>query len=203
MSEINPNIFNPVKPVERVERERMLGCRGGVYWFTGLSGSGKSTIARGFETALLSMGRMAYVLDGDEIRCGLNRDLGFELDDREENTRRIAEVSRLFAECGVICITSFISPLRQYRETARAIIGADRFFEVYIDTSLAVCEARDPKGLYRKARAGEIPHFTGIDSTYEPPTHPDICIKPEAMDQPAAVRALLDHAGAAGLIRNT
>lgn len=160
----------------RSERERFLGTRGGVLWFTGLSGSGKSTVARALENALIARGRMAYVLDGDEIRNGLNRDLGFTQGDREENIRRIAEVARLFSECGVICITSFISPLRRHREQAKTIIGADRFAEIFIDADLSVCESRDPKGLYKKARAGEISQFTGIDSAYEPPEHPAVRI---------------------------
>lgn len=156
------------------ERWLLLGQRGCVLWLTGLSGSGKSTIARGLEYKLIHAGRTAYVLDGDEIRTGLNRDLGFTQESRSENIRRIAEVARLFAECGIICITSFISPLRTYRDQARQIIGPDRFFEIYLDVSLAVCEDRDPKGMYKKARAGLIKNFTGIDSAYEPPENPDI-----------------------------
>ncbi|HMP90262.1 MAG TPA: adenylyl-sulfate kinase [Kiritimatiellia bacterium] len=201
MSDPGRNLSNPVKPVARVEREKLLGIRGGVYWMTGLSGSGKSTISRGLEKALLDSGRIAYVLDGDEIRTGLSRDLNFSQEDREENIRRIAEVSRMFAECGVICITSFISPLRRYREMARDIIGPERFFEVYIDTDLDVCESRDPKGLYRKARAGEITEFTGIDSAYEPPLCPDIHIKTKAISPTEAINILLEHARAAGLIK--
>jgi len=194
------NIFNPVKPVSRDERERLLGLRGGVLWFTGLSGSGKSTVARALEQALLKRGRIAYVLDGDEIRNGLNRDLGFTQGEREENIRRIAEVSRLFSECGVICITSFISPLRRHREVARKIVGPDRFTEVFIDTSLEVCESRDPKGLYRKARAGEINQFTGIDSAYEPPLHPDIHISTGSVPPDEAVQLLLRHLETNGLL---
>jgi len=169
-------LFNQVKPMSQRERWLLLGQRGCVLWLTGLSGSGKSTIARGLEYKLIHSGRTAYVLDGDEIRTGLNKDLGFTQDSRSENIRRIAEVARLFAECGIICITSFISPLRAYREQARQIIGPDRFFEIYLDVPLAVCEERDPKGMYKKARAGLIKNFTGIDSAYEPPGKPDITL---------------------------
>lgn len=188
-----PNIFNQVKPIPREEREKLLGARGGVLWFTGLSGSGKSTIARALENALISTGRMAFVLDGDEVRTRLNRDLGFSCGDREENLRRVAEVARLFSECGVICIASFISPLRKNRELARGIIGADRFTEVFIDTDLSVCEARDPKGLYRKARAGEISQFTGVDAAYEPPVKPDVHIDTRKINPDESVNLLIDH----------
>jgi len=188
-----PNIFNQVKPIPRDEREKLLGVCGGVLWFTGLSGSGKSTIARALERRLITTGRMAYVLDGDEIRTRLNRDLGFNTGDREENLRRVAEVSRLFSECGVICIASFISPLRKQREMARGIIGEDHFAEVFIDTEISVCEARDPKGLYRKARAGEISQFTGIDAAYEPPLKPDVHIETHKFNANDAVTLLMDH----------
>ena len=197
-----PNIFNQVKPMPRAERERQLGARGGVLWFTGLSGSGKSTVARALEHALIARGRMAYVLDGDEIRNGLNRDLGFTQGDREENIRRIAEVARLFSECGVICITSFISPLRRHREQAKAIIGADRFAEIFIDADLAICEARDPKGLYKKARAGEITQFTGIDSAYEPPEQPALRIDTGVTSPDEATAGLIDYLTKNGMLAN-
>ncbi len=195
-----PNIFNQVKPMARGQRERLLGARGGVLWFTGLSGSGKSTIARALENELVSIGRMAYVLDGDEIRNGLNRDLGFTQGDREENIRRIAEVARLFSECGVICITSFISPLRRHRDQAREIIGDDRFAEIFIDADLAICEARDPKGLYKKARAGEITQFTGIDSAYEPPEKPALRIDTGATTPDQASVELIGYLRANGML---
>lgn len=197
-----PNIFNQVKPVPRSERERLLGARGGVLWFTGLSGSGKSTVARALENALIARGRMAYVLDGDEIRNGLNRDLGFTQGDREENIRRIAEVARLFSECGVICITSFISPLRRHREQAKTIIGADRFAEIFIDADLSVCESRDPKGLYKKARAGEIAQFTGIDSAYEPPEHPAVRIDTGVASPDQASEELINYVTKNGMLVN-
>lgn len=167
-------LHNQVAPMSQRERWLLLGQRGCVLWLTGLSGSGKSTIARGLEYRLIHSGRVSYVLDGDEIRSGLNKDLDFSQTQREENIRRISEVARLFAECGIICITSFISPLRAYRDMARKIIGPDRFFEIYLDASLEVCEGRDPKGMYKKARAGLIKNFTGIDSIYEAPENPDI-----------------------------
>ena len=167
-------LFNQVAPMNQQRRSQLLGQRGCVLWLTGLSGSGKSTIARGLENRLLYAGRVSFVLDGDEIRTGLNKDLSFSDAHREENIRRIAEVARLFAECGIICITSFISPLRAYRQMAREIIGEDRFFEIYLDVTLEVCEQRDPKGLYKKARAGLIKNFTGIGAAYEPPEKPDL-----------------------------
>lgn len=170
------HVFNQVAPMDRAEREGCLKQRGCVVWLTGLSGSGKSTISRALEQELVRDGHMAFVLDGDEVRNRLNKDLGFTQDDRQENIRRIAEVARLFAECGVICITAFISPLRAQRQMARDIVGKDRFFEVHVDCDLSVCEQRDPKGLYKKARAGKIPDFTGITSAYEAPEKPDIRI---------------------------
>jgi len=195
-----PNIFNQVKPLPRDERERLLGARGGVLWFTGLSGSGKSTVARALENVLIARGRVAYVLDGDEIRNGLNRDLGFTQGDREENIRRIAEVARLFSECGIICITSFISPLRRHREQAKSIIGADRFSEIFIDADLSICESRDPKGLYKKARAGEIAQFTGIDSAYEPPEHPALRIDTGVTSPDQATELLINYVTKNGML---
>ena len=170
------HVFNQVAPMDRAERERALGQKGCVLWLTGLSGSGQSTISRALEQCLILDGHMAFVLDGDEVRNRLNKDLGFSTEDRNENIRRIAEVSRLFAECGVICITAFISPLKSHRQMARDVVGKERFFEVHVDCDLSVCEQRDPKGLYKKARAGKIPEFTGITSKYEPPETPDLRI---------------------------
>ena len=187
------NIFNQVKPIPREERDKMLGVRGGVLWFTGLSGSGKSTIARALEHALLRRRRICYVLDGDEIRTRLNRDLGFSPADREENLRRIAEVSRLFSESGAVCITAFISPLKAHRDMARDIIGDDRFAEVFIDASLVECEARDPKGLYKKARAGEIRQFTGIDAPFEAPSHPAIHVVTSTTPPETAVDRIVSY----------
>ena len=145
-------------------------------WFTGLSGSGKSTLAFGLEKRLAVQGVVCVVLDGDNIRQGLNSDLGFSPKDRTENIRRVAEVARLMNDAGLIVITSFISPYLEDREMARHIVGTDRFIEVYLDTCLAVCEERDPKGMYRKARAGELPGFTGVSSPYESPDNADVTL---------------------------
>ncbi len=164
--------------VSRTERESLLKQRGATLWFTGLSGSGKSTIAFTLEHALVQQGRLAYVLDGDNIRHGLNKNLGFSAEDREENIRRIGEVAKLFADCGVITMTSFISPYRKDRDNVRALHQAGQlpFLEIFVNTSLDTCEQRDPKGLYKKARAGEIKNFTGIDDPYEEPSNPELRI---------------------------
>lgn len=148
-----------------------------VLWFTGLSGSGKSTVANAVESKLLSLGRHSYLLDGDNVRHGLNKDLGFSDDDRVENIRRIGEVAKLFVDSGSIVLTAFISPFIADREQVRGLMTEDQFLEVFIDTPLEVCEQRDPKGLYKKARAGEIKNFTGIDSKYEVPLSPAIHVK--------------------------
>jgi bifunctional enzyme CysN/CysC len=142
-------------------------------WFTGLSGSGKSTLANALEVELHGRGLRTYVLDGDNIRQGLNKDLGFTEADRVENIRRIAEVAKLMMDAGLVVMTAFISPFRRERDMARELVGAENFVEVYVSTPLEVCEQRDVKGLYRKARAGQIPNMTGINSPYEPPEHPD------------------------------
>ena len=144
---------------------------------TGLSGAGKSTLANQIEKRLNAMGRHTYLLDGDNVRHGLNRDLGFTAEDRVENIRRIAEVAKLMMDAGLIVMTAFISPFKAEREMARELIGEDNFIEVFVDTPLDVCERRDPKGLYKKARSGLIPNMTGINSPYEPPTQPDMMIK--------------------------
>src|SRR5271155_339170 len=164
--------------VTREERAALLKQKGATLWFTGLSGSGKSTIAFTLEHALVQRGRLAYVLDGDNIRHGLNKNLGFSAADREENIRRIGEVARLFADAGVVTMTSFISPYRKDRDGARALHQKDSvpFIEVFVNTPIATCETRDPKGLYKKARAGELKNFTGIDDPYEAPATPELTI---------------------------
>ena len=168
--------------IRREDRERLNGHRGVCLWFTGLSGSGKSTIAREVEKILFERGAHVYVLDGDNIRHGLNKDLGFSPEDRTENIRRIGEVAKLFVDAGFIVITAFISPYRKDRDAVRGIMGKGDFVEVYIKCDLDVCEQRDPKGLYKKARAGEIPEFTGISAPYEEPLHPELIIDTAADD---------------------
>ncbi|HEX7052610.1 MAG TPA: adenylyl-sulfate kinase [Burkholderiales bacterium] len=162
--------------VTPAERARLLGQRPLTVWLTGLSGAGKSSIAGALERRLLDAGRACYLLDGDAIRAGVSRDLGFAPADRRENIRRSAEIARLINEAGLIAIAAFISPYRADREMARQIVGAARFVEVYVDAPLAVCEARDPKGLYRRARRGEIAEFTGVSAPYEPPQAPDVVL---------------------------
>ncbi|MCB1214478.1 MAG: adenylyl-sulfate kinase [Deltaproteobacteria bacterium] len=159
------------------ERFKKLGQKGAVLWLTGLSGSGKSTVAREVELALVENGINAYVLDGDNIRHGLNKNLGFSPEDRSENIRRIGEVAKLFAEANVVVLTAFISPYRADRDLARALLPEGTFFEIFCDASLETCEQRDPKGLYKKARAGEIPEFTGISAPYEAPEKAELILK--------------------------
>ncbi len=163
--------------VQRSEREASNGHQAGVIWLTGLSGSGKSTIAAAVERELFEAGHLVVLLDGDNVRTGLCEDLGFSLEDRKENIRRIAETAKLFAAAGAQVLCSFVSPTRAIRAMAREIIGPDDFLEVFVNTPLAVCEARDVKGLYAKARAGEIKNFTGIDSPYEAPENPFLDLK--------------------------
>lgn len=162
--------------VGKDERSKLNGHKGAVLWFTGLSACGKSTIANTVDHLLHSEGKHSYVLDGDNIRMGLNKNLGFSADDRAENIRRIGEVAKLFAESGTIAITAFISPYRADRDKVRAIMPAGEFIEVYVNASLETCEKRDPKGLYKKARAGEIKGFTGIDDPYEAPEKPELVL---------------------------
>ena len=184
--------------VNRTEREKLLNQKGALIWFTGLSGSGKSTIAYTLEHALVQRGHMAYVLDGDNIRMGLNKNLGFSATDRTENIRRIAEVGKLFVDAGIITMTSFISPYRADRDAARAVFGAGDFFEVHCNTAIEVCEQRDPKGLYKKARAGEIKGFTGIDDPYEAPLKAELVLdaaKQSPQDAAVILVGLLEKAG--------
>ena len=182
--------------ISRQERARALNMRGVTVWLTGLSGSGKSTIAVALEAALIAKGIPAYRLDGDNIRHGLCKDLGFSAADRAENIRRVGEVCRLFADAGVVAIAAFISPYRADRDAVRAMHQYDReapipFLEVFIDTPLNICEARDPKGLYKKARAGELQGMTGIDDPYEAPKHPELALNTAALSVDACVERLL------------
>jgi len=187
------NITPVAHGVQRAERERKNGHRGGVLWLTGMPASGKSTLALRLEQRLYQEGVMAYVLDGDNIRGGLSADLGFSPADRSENLRRVAEVAKLLADAGFVCVAAFISPLRSDRDQARAINGAD-FHEIYIKASLPACEARDPKGLYRKARAGLLAEFTGVSAPYEPPSSPDLVIDTEHGEIDACVEQIFSHA---------
>jgi adenylyl-sulfate kinase len=177
--------------VAPAERQKLLGQRPITLWLTGLSAAGKSTLAFALERVLIDQGRACYVLDGDNLRHGLNRNLGFSAADRAENIRRVAEVARLMNDAGLIVITAFISPYRADRAAARAIIGPDCFREVYVSTSLAVCESRDPKGLYSKARAGKVAEFTGISSPYEPPESPALVIDTAQLALDQAVSRLI------------
>ena len=174
--------MNNIHPIytsmlSRDDRQKALHQKSMALWFTGLSGSGKSTIAVALERALFSRGFVAQVLDGDNIRSGINSNLGFSLEDRQENIRRIAEVAKLYVHSGLVTICSFISPTIEIRQMAKQIIGHEDFYEIFVDTPLAVCEQRDVKGLYEKARKGEIKGFTGIDSPYENPREPALTIK--------------------------
>ncbi|MCY1272651.1 Adenylyl-sulfate kinase [compost metagenome] len=189
------NISSSPGAVNHATRASLKNQQPVAIWLTGLSGTGKSTIANALEIALVKWKRHTYLLDGDNLRLGLCRDLGFSDSDREENIRRAAEVAHLFVDAGLIVITAFISPFRHDRAMARKIIGTDRFIEVFVDTPLAECERRDPKGLYSKARAGLIKNFTGIDSAYEPPVSPDIRIDTLVDDLPTAVGRILAYLG--------
>jgi adenylyl-sulfate kinase len=181
--------FSGALPAAAAGRAQLFGQRPCTLWLTGLSGAGKSTVARALEQRLLAEGHACFVLDGDVVRQGLNRDLGFSPEDRSENIRRLAEVARLFNEAGLIAVTAFISPYRVDRQSAREIVGEERFLEVHVDAPLEECERRDVKGLYQRARAGEIPDFTGISAPYEAPESPELrldttaCTVEEAVDQ--------------------
>jgi bifunctional enzyme CysN/CysC len=171
------NVHLQALDVDKAARAALKGQKPVILWFTGLSGSGKSTIANIVEKKLHHAGHHTYVLDGDNVRHGLNRDLGFTDADRVENIRRVAEAAKLFVDAGMIVLVSFISPFRSERRTARELVGGDEFLEVFIDTPIEVCMARDPKGLYKRAKAGEIKNFTGIDSPYEAPEAPEIHVR--------------------------
>ncbi len=186
-----------VSKAERAERKQQKPC---VIWFTGLSGSGKSTLANALERALFERGHHCYLLDGDNVRQGLNSDLGFSDEARVENIRRIGETAKLFVDAGLIVMTAFISPFRTERELARNLVEDDEFIEVHVSASLDVCEERDPKGLYKKARAGEIPNFTGIGSAYEAPENPDMLIDTGSNDVATCAEQLVDYLAKKGVI---
>ncbi len=177
--------------VQREDRERLLEQTAKVFWLTGLSGSGKSTLASGLQRALHAQGKLAYVLDGDNVRAGINNNLAFSESDRTENIRRISEVAKLFLDAGVITICSFVSPTNELRALAKNIIGENDFLEIYINAPLATCEERDVKGLYAKARAGEIKDFTGVNAPFEAPTSPDLELKTNLQNEDDSVQALV------------
>lgn len=192
MSKItNENTVWHEHTVTKAEREVLNNHKGAIIWFTGLSGSGKSTLANALEDRLNKMGKRTYVLDGDNVRNGLNKDLGFSDEDRVENIRRIGEVSKLMLDAGIIVMTAFISPFKDDRNIVRNLVDAGDFFEIFCDAELDICEERDPKGLYKKARAGEIPEFTGISSPYEAPDNPELVINTGTTEIPACVDSLV------------
>ena len=187
--------------VSRADRARAHGHKGATLWLTGLSGSGKSTLAHRVERRLLERGVFAYVLDGDNVRHGLNADLGFSAEDRSENIRRVGHVARLFTDAGAIVLTAFISPYREDRARVRALFDEGEFIEVHVAADLETCEARDPKGLYARARAGEIRDFTGVDAPYEPPDAPELRVDTSAADVDACVAQVLAYLDERGILR--
>ncbi len=189
----NKNIVWHDHHVTKQKRSQNKNQKPCVLWFTGLSGSGKSTIANAVESKLIEMCKHTYLLDGDNIRMGLNKGLTFSDEDRIENIRRIGEVSKLFVDAGTIVLTAFISPFQKERDAVRSLVGKEEFIEVFIDTPLEVCELRDPKGLYQKARKGEIPNFTGISSPYEAPLNPEIHIINDNVTIEAIVEQIIKY----------
>lgn len=201
MARHDENVVWHAHTVTREDREALHGHKGAVVWFTGLSGSGKSTIAGALEEALHRLGVSTWLLDGDNVRHGLCSDLGFSDDDRKENIRRVGEVAKLMVDAGLVVLTAFISPHRAERQMVRELVGEERFIEAFVDTPLAICEARDPKGLYKKARAGELRNFTGIDSVYESPETPEIHLDGEQLVT-NLVHQLLDLLRQSDIIRS-
>ena len=189
--------------VPREEKEKRNQHKSRVIWFTGLSGSGKSTVANATEKVLHDMGLQTYILDGDNVRMGLNKDLGFSPEDRTENIRRITEVAKLFADSGSVILTAFISPYREDRDKAREIISTDDFIEVFVSADLSVCESRDPKGLYKKARAGEIKGFTGIDAPYQAPLNPELIVETDKNDIEVCAQIVIEYLVKEGIISKT
>jgi adenylylsulfate kinase len=189
--------------ISREDRYDILRQKGATIWFTGLSGSGKSTIAVALEKALFAMGKLSYRLDGDNVRLGINKNLGFSGADRKENIRRIGEVAKLFGDAGTIALSSFISPYKEDRDEVRALHEATdlTFVEVFVDCTLQVAEERDPKGLYKKARAGEIKNFTGIDDPYEAPVEPEIHLRTDKMTVEEEVETIVEYLAANGIIK--
>lgn len=189
--------------ITKADRERLNGHRAVVIWYTGLSASGKSTLAHAVENYLFERGCRTYVLDGDNVRHGLNKNLGFSPEDRTENIRRIGEVAKLFIDAGVIAMTAFISPYRGDRDKAREIAGEGNFVEVYVKADVEVCESRDPKGLYKKARAGQIPEFTGISAPYEEPLNAEVVVDTGALNLEESVEKVINYLRTQGVLPTT
>ena len=194
------NLYFHKHRVPRELKEKRNNHKSKVLWFTGLSGSGKSTLANASEKLLHDMGLQTYILDGDNVRMGLNKDLGFSSEDRTENIRRITEVAKLFADAGMIILTAFISPYKDDRDKARKIIGNKDFIEVFVSADLSVCESRDPKGLYKKARSGEIKGFTGIDAPYESPDNPELIVETDKYNVEDSAQLVVDYLVKEGII---
>lgn len=188
-----PHIIPHNHAINAAHRSQLMGHPARVYWFTGLSGSGKSTLASLFETELHNQGVHTYLLDGDNIRMGLNAGLGFSAEDRRENLRRIAEVAKLMTDAGLVVLAAFVSPFAEDRQRVKDIVGATQFVEVFVDAPLEVCEQRDVKGLYAKARNGEIAHFTGIHQAFEVPQHPDLTLPTHHLSPQESVQQLMQH----------
>jgi len=199
---MSKNLFWQNSPVSFSNRTSRLNQKPVCIWFTGLSGSGKSTIAHLLENKLYNDGFVVYCLDGDNLRHGLNRDLGFSDGDRKENIRRVAEVAKLMVDAGIIILVSLISPFKDERQFARSLFNPNDFYEIYVDTSIFECQRRDPKGLYQKAKEGEIKNFTGFDSEYEPPLTPEVHLETEKYQANTSVEKILDRLRSDGVIRD-
>jgi adenylylsulfate kinase len=197
---VNKNIFLQNSLVNKSERSAQAGHRSVILWFTGLSGAGKSTLAHALEKALFDMGCRTFVIDGDNVRHGLCQDLGFSIADRQENIRRVGELAKLLVEAGVITLSAFISPFQDDRNRVRKLVDKEEFIEIYCNADLEVCEQRDLKGLYAKARKGEITDFTGISSPYEPPLHPDLVINSAIESLEQSVNRVVDYLSAKGIV---
>ncbi len=201
MTQKSSNIYWHEGQIKRSDRERVNDHRGACIWFTGLSGSGKSTLANAVEEKLFEKGIRTYVLDGDNIRFGLNKNLGFSPADRTENIRRIGEVAKLFIDAGMVVLTAFISPYREDRDNVREIMSDGDFIEVFVDCDLAVCEERDPKGLYKKARAGVIPEFTGISAPYEAPEKAELVVNTSSKSVDESAEEVLNYLKTNGYLK--
>ncbi|MCB9066651.1 MAG: adenylyl-sulfate kinase [Calditrichae bacterium] len=201
MTQKSSNIYWHEGQIKRSDRERVNDHRGACIWFTGLSGSGKSTLANAVEEKLFEKGIRTYVLDGDNIRFGLNKNLGFSPEDRTENIRRIGEVAKLFIDAGMVVLTAFISPYRDDRDNVREIMADGDFIEVFVDCDLAVCEERDPKGLYKKARAGVIPEFTGISAPYEAPEKAELVVNTSSKSVDESAEEVISYLKSNGYLK--